>query len=171
MLFVKAELTLKIGEALHDIDYMTEKDELDPRANPFVLRRWKFMEGALMKDLEKDFRILPHDLAHCLSHGDASDRLPGGPWAPYANAARKRRRRFERYSMAVVGSLILVVPMLLMVLIRGIIVRLVTAGVCTVVFAFAFAYWSPQRTPVELLSVTAAYTAVLVVFVGTTTGL
>jgi hypothetical protein len=63
----------------------------------------------------------------------------------------------------------LIGPMLLMVLIKGVIVRLVTAGACTVIFAFALAKLS-TRTPFELMTATAAYTAVLVVFVGTSIG-
>lgn len=156
---------------------MTERSKSNAYSNPFVLQKRNFRDGALMDDLETDFHVRPHDLAYCPSLPDKTfDELPGGPWDPEAQEKTKQelhslaiKKESERYLMALIGSLILVGPMLLMVLIKGIIVRLVTAGACTVIFAFAFAKLS-ERTPLELMSVTAAYTAVLVVFVGTSTG-
>ncbi len=93
--------------------------------------------------------------------------LPGGPW-DYPSASRTRK---ERYALAVLGGLILNAPMILMVLVPGIVTSLVTVPVCTMIFAVATAYFSPTKLPLELLAATAAYAAVLVVFVsGTSSG-
>jgi hypothetical protein len=150
---------------------MTETTKSGVRPNPFVLRKSSFMSSALIDDLEKGFdlepnlHIHPHDWSKCSLRYNEFDALPGGPWDPKT----RKKTKYARYSMALLGSLILVCPMLLMVLVKGIIVRLVTAGACTIIFAFALAKLS-TRTPFELMSATAAYTAVLVVFVGTSTG-
>ncbi len=158
-------LTSQLGDALRDRECMTEKTNSGVYSNPFVLRKRNFMNGTLINDLETNFHVLPHDLAVCPDAHDEFDSLPGGPWDPKT----EEQIRYERYSMAVIGSLMLIGPMLLMVLIKGVIVRLVTAGACTVIFAFALAKLS-TRTPFELMTATAAYTAVLVVFVGTSIG-
>jgi hypothetical protein len=144
---------------------MTEKTKSGAYSNPFVLSKSSFMGETLINDLESGLHVDPHDLAFC-PLANEFDELPGGPWDP----ENLEQITYARYLMAILGSLMLVGPMLLMVLIKGVIVRLVTAGSCTVIFAFALATLS-TRTPFELLSATAAYTAVLVVFVGTSTGL
>ena len=99
---------------------------------------------------------VPHKQNHLLPE------LPGGPW-DFPSAAKTKR---ERYSLAVLGGVILNAPMILMVLVPTIAVNLVTAGVCTMTFAVAAAYFSPTKLPLELLAATATYAAVLVVFVG-----
>jgi len=152
-------------DALRDREYMTETTKSGVFPNPFVLLKRNFMDETLINDLENGLRVDPHDWAFCPHAGDEFDELPGGPWDPKT----REQTKYARYSMALLGSLILVGPMILMVLIKGVIVRLVTAGTCTIIFAFALAKLS-TRTPFELMSATAAYTAVLVVFVGTSTG-
>jgi len=99
---------------------------------------------------------------------DHEDRLlpelPGGPW-DYPSASRTRK---ERYVLAILGGVIINAPMILMVLVPGIVTSLVTVPVCTMIFAVATAYYSPTKLPLELLAATAAYAAVLVVFVSGT---
>lgn len=90
--------------------------------------------------------------------------LPGGPW-DYPSA---RRTKKERYALAILGGIILIASMVLMILVPGIVTSLVAVPVCTMIFALATAYFSPTKLPLELLAATAAYTAVLVVFVSGT---
>jgi len=169
-------LTSYLGDAIRDREYMTEKSRLNTNPNPFVLEAQNFLDKALIDDLRAESDIKPHDLSSCPPLIEKGfDTLPGGPWDPQAREKTKKKLHSialkndsERYLMALIGSLILVGPMLLMVLVNGVVVRLVTAGACTIIFAFSFARLS-ERTPLELMSVTAAYTAVLVVFVGTST--
>ena len=153
-----------IGIAIRDREFMRELALRDWDKNPFYLKSQREMERDLLEDLKakgihpnqmvsvEEARVLPH--------------LPGGPWDS-PSALRTRR---ERYALAILGGLILTVPMILMVLTRKTPVSLITVSVCTMLFAVATAYFSPTMLPLELLSATAAYTAVLVVFVGGTTG-
>jgi hypothetical protein len=80
---------------------------------------------------------------------------------------RERRRAYaSRLSMALFGGVALISPMLIMVLHPGLVVDLVTASVATVVFAFIIAVWLRDASGKDVLASTAAYAAVLVVFVG-----
>lgn len=153
-----------IGIAIRDREFMRESALRDWDKNPFHLKSQRETERDLLEDLKakgihpnqmvsvEEARVLPH--------------LPGGPWDS-PSALRTRR---ERYVLAILGGLILTVPMILMVLARRTPVSLITVSVCTMLFAVATAYFSPTKLPLELLSATAAYAAVLVVFVGGTTG-
>lgn len=122
------------------------------------------MERDLLDELKTKgvhpVQMLSLEEAHDLPH------LPGGPWDS-PSAIRTRR---ERYALAILGGVILIAPMILMVLVHTTPASLVTVAVCTMIFAVAASYFSPTKLPLELLSVTAAYAAVLVVFVGGTAG-
>lgn len=67
--------------------------------------------------------------------------------------------------MGLLGGLALITPMILMVLHKDTLTSLLTVSVATLVFPFLVAVYSHHR-PLELFGVTAAYAAVLVVFVG-----
>lgn len=116
-----------------------------------------------MMDGLKKSGCRPYDWS-CAPPADDMIDLPCGPWDPKSNALAAT----TRYGMAFLGSVMLIGPMLLMVLVESLVARLVTAGVCTLVFAAGVAQLS-KRSPFELLTAVAAYTAVLVVFVGTST--
>ena len=81
---------------------------------------------------------------------------------------------FSRLEMAVFGALAFLVPMIIMVLHPTKLTTLLTTVVCVLVVAVALAYVMHDSDAKDVLSVTAAYTAVLVVFTGssnTTSGL
>jgi hypothetical protein len=65
----------------------------------------------------------------------------------------------------IVGGLALLGPMLLMVLHKDLLTTLVTVSVAVIVFSAGMAYVM-RRTGFKILTATAAYAAVLVVFVG-----
>lgn len=71
----------------------------------------------------------------------------------------------QKVGMAVLGGAFLIGPMLVMVLHPGLVTSLVTTSVC--VFAFGLGIARFLEKPFDVLSGTAAYAAVLVVFVGT----
>lgn len=71
----------------------------------------------------------------------------------------------KNVGMAVLGGAFLIGPMLVMVLHPGLITSLVTTSVC--VFAFGMVVALFLENPFDVLSGTAAYAAVLVVFIGT----
>lgn len=71
--------------------------------------------------------------------------------------------------MAVFGGLALVVPMLVMTLCEGRLVGLVTTSVCVMGVACLLAWLMEDAAARDIVGATAAYAAVLVVFVGTGT--
>ncbi|KAL2153734.1 hypothetical protein VTH82DRAFT_4889 [Thermothelomyces myriococcoides] len=81
------------------------------------------------------------------------------------NRIQSRLAQFRgRTMMAVIGGAFLVGPMWLMMLHRNLYTSLVTTTVCVAVFGLIIALFLEK--PMEVLSGTAAYAAVLVVFVG-----
>lgn len=83
-----------------------------------------------------------------------------------ANRATDRKNKLSRFAMSTLGGLLLVVPMLIMANIPGKIPSLVTTCVALVIFS-ALVTLLTELGPHEILATTAAYAAVLVVFVGT----
>jgi hypothetical protein len=67
--------------------------------------------------------------------------------------------------MAAIGGAFLIGPMLVMVLHKSLLTTLLTSSVCVIVFGVILAF--ALDDPFDVLSGTAAYAAVLVVFVGT----
>jgi len=96
-------------------------------------------------------------------------QLPGharGHW----KKTRDLRAVTERLMYGILGGLALVVPMLVMVLHNTVLTALLTVSVATILFAALCAFYAEIR-PMQLVGATAAYAAVLVVFVGTTNSL
>lgn len=151
--------------AVRDRDLMRDCANRDRERNPFLLTSAVEMEDALLKSCLAASDIHPEPVIRA----DEDARLPplpGGPWD--VPAAAKFRR--QRYTGVVVGGAVLVVPMILTVLLRSTTANLVIASVSTMIFAVGATYFSPTKLAVELLGVTAAYAAVLVVFVGGAAG-
>ncbi|KAJ8128174.1 hypothetical protein O1611_g5462 [Lasiodiplodia mahajangana] len=82
------------------------------------------------------------------------------------NRARDLKELSLRFSMSIVGGVALIGPVLLMVLHKTIVTDLVTTSVAVVVVSALLTVFS-SATPEMLLNTITAYTAVLVVFVGT----
>jgi hypothetical protein len=132
----------------------------DWKSNPFHLKSEREMERGLFEYLqaqgvEPEAQMLPEEDRFTPS-------LPGGPW----DYPSSRRNRKERYALTILGSVIIVVPMVIMALVPGRTPSIVTVVTCTMVFAVGTAYFSPTKPPLELMIATAAYAAVLVVFIG-----
>jgi VIT1/CCC1 family predicted Fe2+/Mn2+ transporter len=72
----------------------------------------------------------------------------------------------SRFSMAMFGGAALIIPMLIMALHPGLTLDLVTTSVATVVFGIIIALLGTDSSGKDVLTSTAAYAAVLVVFVG-----
>ena len=73
----------------------------------------------------------------------------------------------QRVAMAIFGGAALIGPMLIMTLHPSRNTSLITVSVATLVFALVLAFSARDSTGKDVLGVTAAYAAVLVVFVGT----
>jgi hypothetical protein len=79
-----------------------------------------------------------------------------------------RRAAFKsRLGMGIFGALAFLVPMLVMVLHPTLLTTLLTTVVSVLFVAAALTIWMPDSDGKDVLGATAAYTAVLVVFVGT----
>jgi len=82
--------------------------------------------------------------------------------------AKARKEAFsERLWMGVFGGVAVIAPMLLMSLHRDLSTSLITSSVATMLFALVLALAAKSLKGQEILGATAAYAAVLVVFVGT----
>lgn len=103
---------------------------------------------------------LPGTLDHA-----SSAELPGTARG-MANEEARAERLTVRFLMAVTGGLALLIPMLVMTYFPGRNVSVVTTSVAMLIFA-AMITFGTQLTPDQVLGTTAAYAAVLVVFVGT----
>ena len=81
---------------------------------------------------------------------------------------RAQKKAFtERIIMAMFGGLALIGPMLIMVLHPSRNTSVITVSAATFLFAFALAVFAKDSAGKDVLAATAAYAAVLVVFVGT----
>ena len=164
--------------------------------DPFLVTTQKTLHRRLIEEIEEDYRTRTPDTG---AYGYTA-RPPLGPeaferfWRELRHAragtlepprdarnvlrfgstrsARNRQATLTGYlarlAMAVLGGVSLVAPMLVMVLHPSLVTSLVTS--CVFVFAFSVVVSSFLEKPFDVLSATAAYAAVLVVFVGTSIG-
>ena len=87
---------------------------------------------------------------------------------PLGRENRFRKSAFtERIAMAMFGGVSLIIPMLIMTLRPSENVSLITTSLATFVFAIMLALGASNSAGKDVLAATAAYAAVLVVFVGT----
>lgn len=140
----------------------SDNDEQDP----FYLKSSKTLERQAMKDagLIPDFMNPKGDLPRTRDN-PRNPILPGRARS-VANEAAKAERLVVRFLMATVGGLALIVPVLVMSFFPGRNVSLVTTSVAMLLFAAGITLMT-KLTPDQVLGATAAYAAVLVVFVGT----
>ncbi len=149
---------------MRDLDYMQECARRDFDQDPFLMMTtreldWQVMKRAgLLSDNVDQLLAVPAD--------QDSPRVFGStPYRHHANKTLDRGQFLVRLSMALFGGLALVVPMLIMVLVPRRTVSLIVASVFTLAFAVGLALRNELK-PDQILAATAAYAAVLVVFVG-----
>ncbi|KAF1968628.1 hypothetical protein BU23DRAFT_259844 [Bimuria novae-zelandiae CBS 107.79] len=166
-------------DALRNWDYTNECAKLGSGADPFLVTT----KSRLSRDAIKSQMGRLHDeavrknLDHMLlaQHIDELWRLPpverDGVVDIFSTSRNAKNRKdavlsyLQRTLMAVLGGLFLIVPMLIMVLHNSKVTSLVTTSVFVFVFGLVVSFFLEK--PMDVLSVTAAYAAVLVVFVGT----
>jgi hypothetical protein len=164
------EITNKICQitvsALRDWDFMVECKKRaadEDQRDPFILTTTKTLDLCLMKDAglistNMKFGEVPSD-------ADLPD-LPGFGRGSF-NQYVETESAWKRFYTAILGSLALLAPMLLMVLHHDQTTSLATVCVSVVLFALAAAFFLKESLA-TVVSIVAAYTAVLIVFVGTT---
>jgi hypothetical protein len=130
--------------------------------DPFILTTEKTLDLCLMNDAGI---ILMHGPAGKAPLDLERPNLPGDGRGSF-NQGLKTASFWKRFFIAIFGSIALLGPMLLMVLHKSLATTLATACVSVVLFALAVAYFL-EESLATVVSIVAAYTAVLVVFVGT----
>ena len=94
--------------------------------------------------------------------------MVGKKHRPISKTKMAKKSAFtSRLMMALFGGIALIVPTVIMAKNESINTSLITTSVATVLFAFILAFGATDSTGKDVLPATAAYTAVLVVFVGT----
>jgi hypothetical protein len=170
-------------EALKDYDYMRERAADGVLTDPFIVTTMKDHDKVLIRHAEAEFRDTLAVRGYFLAdefEGDlkAVGKQTAGPNSlslmggneETRNVVNKRDKIegfLQRLGMACLGGVFLIGPMLLMVLTGSQLASLVTPSVCVFAFGVAMAVFLDK--PFDVLSATAAYAAVLVVFVGTST--
>jgi hypothetical protein len=87
--------------------------------------------------------------------------------AQVSKAEMARKHAFiSRFVMALFGGIALILPTVIMAKVGGINVSLIITSVAVLLFGLALSFSATDSTGKDVLTATAAYTAVLVVFVG-----
>ncbi|PVI05725.1 hypothetical protein DM02DRAFT_70543 [Periconia macrospinosa] len=155
----------KYVAAIRDNDFIVAA--VDRSEDPFIIHSGRAVDAEVLK-LALQNRLDSQDDWKDVDFGQAADHdkpLPiGGGTRRQVKAKEKLQNFFARLTLGVIGGAFLVGPMWLMVLHDTKITKLVS----TTVFVFAFGILMSWRLndSFGVLSATAAYAAVLVVFVG-----
>lgn len=156
-------------QALQDYDYMGKHTRLSK--DPFYVTGERFIERcmlhAAMKNRENDIDPLQYSdsVGEWEKEGIQPVSIGGTRDRNFHQAWVKDFRK--RIGVAMVGGIFLIAPMWLMVLHNTLYTSLIATTVCVALFGLLMA--SVLEKPIDVMSSTAAYAAVLVVFVGLTT--
>ncbi|KAK3331345.1 hypothetical protein B0H66DRAFT_95742 [Apodospora peruviana] len=158
--------------ALRDLDYMKTKHSDNVKEDPFKLVNSLLRDVAIMDDVKlfhNDYdgvdvdrrrrQVLADDIADPALLGNSRG------WEKERDVGRAF---LGRLFFGIVGGVALVAPVVLMVHLNNVWVQLSVTSAAVVLFALGMSFYSgPGATPLALVGATAAYAAVLVVFVGT----
>lgn len=180
------ELTLlwREVEAWKNLEFMTETRKKKV-FDPFVISADLTMQRAVLQEVQRKWSrrhlnsLSPESVDKFLKDmepltekfglDDPVDKKPVKRFGGETRSARAQQDWIQEYTekvaMAVVGGAFLIAPMLVMVLHPGLVTSLVTTSAC--VFAFGLVMAIFLKAPFDVLSATAAYAAVMVVFIGT----
>jgi VIT1/CCC1 family predicted Fe2+/Mn2+ transporter len=137
----------------------------DDERDPFYLKSSKHLERLAMEEAG----LIPHLV---LPQGplpiarDSYDPQLPGMSRTVAHRASESEQLWVRFGMAAAGGLVLIVPMLIMANLESKTASLITTGIAMFLFAAGITFGTRLK-PDQVLGTTAAYVAVLVVFVGT----
>jgi hypothetical protein len=151
-------------QALQDYDYMGRHDN---SVDPFIVTGERYVERCMLHEAMKKEPNAKDGLRKVGTLGFWEDSTSKPTPIGDTRAANRRQMFYSRVGVAAVAGAFLIGPMWLMVLHNTVYTGLVTTTVCVAVFGLIMAI--RLNTSMEVLSSTAAYAAVLVVFVGLTT--
>lgn len=155
----------RTGKAIQDWELMEKYSALAKgrhEKDPFLISTRSFLQGMILEDtnlLGRDYRAKDND----------DPQLPIGS-RPSLRMLRDTEEFIKGFAFALFGGLSLLAPMILMVLHKDILTTLLTVSVSVLLFAFIVALWLADASPSTVVVTVAAYSAVLVVFVGASSG-
>ncbi|OTA75455.1 hypothetical protein M434DRAFT_402657 [Hypoxylon sp. CO27-5] len=148
-------------EALQDYEYMVKFSE--DKRDPFIVTAERFVDGVLMRNAMTKVEAQPKELRPFHFSPPSSDDLTP---ITIPRTEATFRGFIARIGVAAAGCLFLIVPMWIMVLHNTLWTGLATTTAFVAVFGLLMAYVLSEN--VHVLSSSAAYAAVLVVFTGLT---
>lgn len=156
---------MTVVSALQNLKYMLERPSINA-ATTEELQSYLYISTFQ----DKAVLSMTTNLPKHQEHHDHPIIVPGhqGWGGSYFREGERRREKNEyilRLAMALVGGLALIGPMLIMRLHPTLLTELLTASLFVLAFSLLIA-WYLEFRPAETLTFTAAYAAVLVVFVG-----
>ena len=160
---------LCLAQAVRDYDFIISCVERPH--DPFIMTSMRELEAGILRF---ELSHVPTELRRAKGGWDminvADPKQRDG--STRGELTRKARLQgfFGRLAMALFGGVFLVGPMWLMVLDNKRYTSLISTSVFVFAFAIVMAVTLYKETMVTVMSATAAYAAVLVVFVGTTSG-
>jgi len=140
----------------------------DPSQNKKVskfMRDLLYMNDSFDGAILADVGLIPHERDYNLH---VSDYTGHGGWSDKTqNRVQETQAFFGRLGMALFGGIVLIAPMLIMRLHPTLLTELVTTSAFVLAFGIILAWFMTDADRKDILGATAAYAAVLVVFVGT----
>ena len=154
--------------ALRDLKFMLEKPSENPKVAEFLGKRMildarNASDLAIMMDaklIKQHHSTPPLHVSNYTGEGGWNDR----EW----KQQRLASKLWKRIEMALFGGVVVVAPMLIMALHRTLLTTLLTTSLFVLVVGLVLACSMDTAEPKDILTATAAYAAILVVFVGTT---
>ena len=154
--------------ALRDLKYMLEMPSKNANVAKFLqdllyLNAGKSSDLAIMMDanLIKEYAEKPRlNVSNYIGEG--------GRFHKQDTRQRSREDLLNRIRMALFGGVVVVAPMLIMTLHRTLLTTLLTTSLFVLAVGLVLAWSMDSAEPKDILTATAAYAAILVVFVGTT---
>lgn len=153
--------------ALRDLKYMLEMPSQDPKVAKFLqdllyLNARDPSDLAIMMDanLVKNYPMKPRlHVSNYIGEGGRNHKLD--------TMQRSNEGLLNRLRMALFGGVVVVAPMLIMTLHRTVLTTLLTTSLFVLAVGLVLAWFMVSAEPKDILTATAAYAAILVVFVGT----
>ena len=153
----QSELNVWTVCALQDLGYMLENPSRSDKISEFLNNRL-FIS---MKDDPATMIDAGFSKRH---HRSVDLKVP--QYTGYGGRKQQAKEFFKRLRMAVFGGCSLITPMLIMDLHSTRLTKLVTTSVFVLLVGVIFAWYMKDAREKDIWAVTAAYAAVLVVFVG-----
>lgn len=159
---------MSLISALRDLKYMLEMPSKNTKVAKFLqdllyLDASRSSDLAIMMDanLIKEYHQKPRlQVSNYTGEGGSNHKLD--------MRQRLTRKLLDRIRMALFGGVVVVAPMLVMTLHRTLLTTLLTTSMFVLAVGLVLAWLMDSAEPKDILTATAAYAAILVVFVGTT---